>query len=91
MRPIDPAERIRLTETAIILQRLRREMGLLSETDEEYNKKKHALAAVIEKLQSGSDVEAHAVSSAHRPTQAADKKRGCCHLVVDAGVPVVRR
>lgn len=62
MRPIDPAERIRLIETAIILQRLRREMGLLSETDEEYNKKKPALAAVIEKLQSASEVEAHAAA-----------------------------
>ena len=90
MRRIDPAARIHLIEDATILQRLRREMGLLSETDEEYKKRKQALAVVIDKLRSASDVEVHAVSSAHRPTQPSDKKTGSTSHA-DAGDPAVRR
>ena len=89
MRPIDPAERIRLIEAAIILQRLRGAMGLLSETDEEYMKQKHALAAVIKKLQSVSNVEAHA-SLTPSDSSSLDEKRGSPSRA-DAEVPVGRR
>jgi hypothetical protein len=53
MRHLSPAARIRLVETIRSLQRLRREMGHLSETDEDYEKKKRALEAAIKELQSG--------------------------------------
>ena|SRR5215469_13672625 len=46
---LQPA-RIRLVEAVACLQRLRREMGRLSEMDEDYKKKKLALEVVIKKL-----------------------------------------
>ena len=46
-----PAARTRLVEAVASLQRLRREMGRLSEMDEDYKKKKRALRAVIKELQ----------------------------------------
>ena len=49
MPRIAPAARIRLVEAISSLQRLRREMARLSETDED-EAKKCALKAVIEKL-----------------------------------------
>lgn len=55
MPRVPPAERIRIVQAVANLQRLRREMGRLSEKDEDYEKKKRALAAVIKELQSGSD------------------------------------
>jgi len=53
-----PAARIRLVEAVTSLQRLRREMGRLSEKDEDYKKKKRILEAVIKELQSASQNEA---------------------------------
>ena len=52
MPRVSPAARIRLVEALTSLQRLRREMGRLSKTDEDYKKKKRALEAVIKELQS---------------------------------------
>jgi hypothetical protein len=69
MPRVAPAERIRLVEAVSSLQRLRREMGRLSETDEDYKKKKRALEAVIRELQSASDGDAQSASSAHALTQ----------------------
>jgi hypothetical protein len=65
MPRVAPAARIRLLEAVNSLQRLRREMGRLSETDEDYKKKKRALEAVIKELQSHSDGAPQEVSSAH--------------------------
>jgi hypothetical protein len=64
-------------------------MGLLPETDEEYMKKKHALAAVIKKLQSVSNVEAHA-SATSSDSSSLYEKRGSLSRA-HAEVPVVRR
>jgi hypothetical protein len=50
-------------------------MGHLSETDEDYKKKKRALEAVINELQSAADGEAQPVSSAHALTQSSRKER----------------
>ncbi len=66
MPRVAPAERIRLVEAVSSLQRLRREMGRLSETDEDYKKKKQALKAVIKELQSASDGDARSTSSGTR-------------------------
>jgi hypothetical protein len=68
MARVAPAARIRSVEALISLQKLRREMGRLSETDEDYKKKKRALKAVIKELQSAVD-GVQAVSSAHALTQ----------------------
>ena len=51
MSRIAPARRIRLVEAISGLQRLRREMARLSQVDENYEAKKRALQAVIQKLQ----------------------------------------
>jgi len=51
MPRLTPAVRIRLVEAVTSLQRLRREIGRLSEMDEDYKKKKRALEAVIKELQ----------------------------------------
>ena len=51
MSRIAPATRIRLVEAISGLQRLRREMARLSHVDENYDGKKRALQAVIQKLQ----------------------------------------
>ena len=51
MPRLTPAARIRLVEALTSLQKLRREMGRLSEMDEDYKKKKWALKAVIKELQ----------------------------------------
>jgi predicted nucleic acid-binding Zn-ribbon protein len=75
MPRVAPAARIRLVEALTSLQRLRREMGHLSETDEDYKKKKRALEAVINELQSAADGEAQPVSSAHALTQSSRKER----------------
>jgi hypothetical protein len=58
MSRLTPAARIRLIETITSLQRLRREMARLPETDEDYKKKKRALQAAIQELQSASQSEA---------------------------------
>ena len=60
MSRVVPAARVRLVEAVTRLQRLRREIGRLSETDEDYKKKKLALEAVIKELQSA-PAEAQAV------------------------------
>ena len=75
MPRVAPAARIRLVEAVISLQRLRREMARLSETDEDYKKKKRALEAVIKELQSASDGEAQRVNSARALTQSSPKER----------------
>jgi hypothetical protein len=75
MPRVAPAARICLVEAVTSLQRLRREMGRLSETDEDYKKKKRALEAVIKELQSVPDGEAQAVSSAQALTQSSHKER----------------
>ena len=69
MPRVAPAERIRLVEAVSSLQRLRREMGRLSETDEDCKKKKRSLEAVIKDLQSASDSDAQSASSAHALTE----------------------
>ena len=69
MPRVAPAERIRHVELVSSLQRLRREMGRLSETDEDYKKKKRTLDAVIKELQSTSDGDAQSAGSAHALTQ----------------------
>lgn len=69
MLRVAPAERIRLVEAVSSLQRLRREMGRLSETDEDYRRKKRALGAVIKELKSTSDDDEQSASSAHAVTQ----------------------
>ena len=51
MPRLTPAARIRLIEAVTSLQRLRREMGRLSEMDADYKRKKRALKAVIRELQ----------------------------------------
>ena len=51
MPRVAPAARIRIVQAVANLQKLRREMGRLSEKDEDYQKKKRALAAVIKELQ----------------------------------------
>jgi hypothetical protein len=51
MPRLAPAERIRLVEAISGLQRLRREMARSSEEDENYERKKRALQAVIQQLQ----------------------------------------
>jgi hypothetical protein len=68
MPRIDPAARLRLLEAVRSLQRLRREMARLSETDEDYKKKKRALESVIKQLQSVSSDEPQEASSAHALT-----------------------
>jgi hypothetical protein len=73
MPRVAPAARIRLVQAISNLQRLRREMARLSETDEEYEKKKCALQAVIEELRYA-DSEAHAVST-HALAQSSHKER----------------
>ena len=74
MPRVAPAARIRIVQAVANLQRLRHEMGRLSEKDEDYQKKKRALAAVIKELQSGSD-EAQEISSEHALTQSSHKER----------------
>jgi hypothetical protein len=69
MSRVAPAARLRRLEAVRSLQRLRREMARLSESDEDYNKKKCALEAVIKQLQSVSDNEPQEDSSAHALTQ----------------------
>ena len=54
-----PATRIRVVEALTSLQRLGREMGHLSEMDEDHKEKKRAIEAVIKELQLASDDEAH--------------------------------
>jgi hypothetical protein len=51
MPRLAPAARIRLVEAISGLQRLRREMARSSEGDENYERKKRALQAVIQQLQ----------------------------------------
>lgn len=51
MPRLTPAARIRMVEALTSLQKLRREMGRLSEMDEDYRKKKRVLKAVIKELQ----------------------------------------
>jgi predicted nucleic acid-binding Zn-ribbon protein len=63
MRHLSPAARIRLVQAVRSLQRLRREMGHLSETDEDYEKKKRALEAAIKELQSESEDKNQAATS----------------------------
>jgi len=58
MSRVAPTARIRLVEAITSLQRLRREMAHLSETDEDYKKKKRALEAVIRELQSDGETRA---------------------------------
>ena len=70
MPRLTPAARIRLVEAVASLQRLRREMGHLSEMDEDYKKKKRALGAVIKELQLASDGETQRANSAHAVTAA---------------------
>jgi hypothetical protein len=79
MPRVAPAERIRLVEAVSSLQRLRREMGRLSETNEDYGKKKRALEAVIKELQSASDGDAQPASSAHALTQPSHNGRSGSH------------
>jgi hypothetical protein len=50
MSRVAPAARIRLIEAISSLQRLRREMARLSQTDKDYDSKKRALHATIEHL-----------------------------------------
>jgi len=75
MPHVAPAERIRLVEAVSSLQRLRREMGRLSETNEDYKKKKRALEAVIKELQSASEGEAQSARLAHALTQPSNNGR----------------
>ena len=75
MPRLTPAARVRLVEAATSLQRLRREMGRLSETDEDYKEKKRALEAVIKELQLAPAGKAQAVSSAQALTQSSHKDR----------------
>ena len=76
MSRVVPASRIRLVEAVTSLQRLRREMGRLSETDEDYKKKKRTLEAVIKELQSAPACEAQEVRVARalRPSHKAGSK-----------------
>ncbi len=64
MPRVAPAARIRMIEAVSNLQRLRREMGRLSETDKDYTKKKRALEAVIKELQTATVVKR---SARHTP------------------------
>jgi hypothetical protein len=78
MPRVAPAARIRLVEAFSSLQRLRREMARLSETDEEYEAKKCALKAVIEELRADQGVvngENQITRSAHALTQSSRKER----------------
>jgi hypothetical protein len=75
MPRLTPATRIRLVEAVTSLQRLRREMGHLSEMDEDHKKKKRALEAVIKELQLASDDEAQRGNSAHALTQSSQSGR----------------
>jgi septal ring factor EnvC (AmiA/AmiB activator) len=75
MLRLTPAARIRLSEALISLQRLRREMGRLSETDEAFKKKKRALEAVIKQLQLASDDEAQRSNLAHALAQSSQSGR----------------
>jgi hypothetical protein len=74
MSRVVPAARVRLVEAVTRLQRLRREIGRLSETDEDYKKKKLALEAVIKELQSA-PAEAQAVRVAQALTRPSQKAK----------------
>jgi hypothetical protein len=63
MPRVAPAARIRLLQAVSNLQQLRREMSRSSETDEDYQKKKRAIEAVIKELQSESQDKAQAAGS----------------------------
>lgn len=77
MPRIAPAARVRRVEAISSLQRLRREMARLSETDEEYEAKKAALKAVIEELRAAQGVvngENQITRSAQALTQSSPKE-----------------
>lgn len=75
MPRLTPATRIRLLEAVTSLQRLRREMSHLSEMDEDCEKKKRALGAVIRELQLASDGETQRAGSAHAVAAAVSSTR----------------
>ena len=75
MPRLTPATRIRLLEAVTSLQRLRREMSHLSEMDEDYEKKKRALEAVIRELQVATGGETQLAGSAHAVAAAVSSTR----------------
>jgi hypothetical protein len=74
MPRVAASARIRLVEAVSNLQRLRREMGRLSETDEDYKQKKSALKAVIKELQSALG-GAEVIGGAHARTKSSHNER----------------